>query len=266
MAEHVQGFTNPPGGINFYLNTSNRQRLLRITRSMTWIPERIDAVVFDMDGTLLNTEALYKEVLIRACRELGHVMTETFHRGMIGHPSDRNRAALMREFGPDFPMDRYVALCRAGIAERCRDGVPLKPGARAVLGVLRAHGVPTAIATSSMREDTLRNLADAGILDGFGTIVTRNDVTHGKPHPETFLLAAERLHADPLHCIAVEDSYNGVRAAHAAGMHAIMVPDILEATDEIRALCRFVAGDLDEFAAALHALQPRNAVLRAISA
>ncbi len=231
-----------------------------MTELRDWLPERLDAVVFDMDGTLLDTEALYKEVLILACRELGHEMTAAFHRDMIGHPRDRNRAALLREFGTDFPMDRYVALCRAGMAARCRNGVPLKPGAQAVLRMLRSNRVPTAIATSSMRDDTLRNLANAGILDCFDTVVTRSDVTSGKPDPETFLLAAERLRADPAHCIAVEDSHNGVRAAHAAGMHTIMVPDILEATSEIRALCRTVVNGLDELAELLRARQAKKVV------
>ena len=217
---------------------------------MTRLPARFDAVVFDMDGTLLDTEGLYREVLFGVCAELGHPMTDAIHRDMIGHPRERNRAMLMRVFGADFPIALYAERARAGMAERCRAGVPLKQGARELLAGLRALGIPCAIATSTAREEALHHLELAGLLEFFAAIVTRSDVTHAKPHPETFLRAAGQLGAEPRHCLAVEDSHNGVRAAHAAGMHTIMVPDMLPPTEEIRALCAMTITGLD----ALHAL------------
>ena len=226
------------------------------------LPDRIDAVVFDMDGTLLDTETLYKEVLFLVVRELGHEMTEEFHRDMIGYPRERNRAALRQRYGADFPLEAYAERCRAGMAERCRAGVPLKPGAQELLDRLRTIGMPAAVATSSHREDAVRHLQGAGLLDRFETVVSRDDVTQGKPHPETFLLAAERLGADPRHCLAIEDSHNGIRAAHAAGMHVIMVPDMLPPTDEMRALCRLVLDGLAGLEAMLRDDQPRVVVSR----
>lgn len=208
------------------------------------LPERIDAVVFDMDGTLLDTEAVYKEVLFGVCAELGHAMTDEIHRAMVGNPREHNRALLKREFGEGFQLEAYVERTRAGFLERLGESVPLKQGARDLLGLLRELGVPCAVATSSYRADALRNLEKAGLLEFFATIVGRDEVTHAKPDPEPFLLAAKRMGVDPTHCLAIEDSHNGVRAAHAAGMHTIMVPDILEPTAEIEGLCRLVIDQL----------------------
>lgn len=208
------------------------------------LPEQIDAVIFDMDGTLLDTEALYKEVLFGVCAELGHVMTDEIHRAMIGNPREHNRALLQREFGEGFRLDAYVERSRAGFHARLSEGVPLKQGARELLGLLRELGIPCAVATSSYREDALRNLGNAGLLEFFATVVGRDDVTHAKPHPEPFLLAARRMGVDPAHCLAIEDSHNGVRAAHAAGMHTVMVPDMMEPTEEIERLCKLVLDEL----------------------
>jgi HAD superfamily hydrolase (TIGR01509 family) len=219
------------------------------------LPERIDAVIFDMDGTLLDTEALYKDVLFGVCAELGHVMTEDIHRAMVGNPREHNRALLQREFGAAFDLEAYVERTRAGFLARLGAGVPLKQGARDLLGLLRELGIPCAVATSSYREDALRNLEKAGLLEFFATVVGRDDVTRAKPDPEPFLLAAERMGVDPAHCLAIEDSHNGVRAAHAAGMHTIMVPDMLAATEEMERLSRLVLDELGALAAMIRALR-----------
>ena len=107
-----------------------------------------------------------------------------------------------------------------------------------------ASAIPRFIQVSSRAPHALGHLGRAGLLDLFDTIVTRDDVTHPKPHPEPYLLAAHRLAVAPARCIALEDSHSGVRAAHAAGMQTIMVPDLVRPTEEIMGLCVAVLDSL----------------------
>jgi beta-phosphoglucomutase-like phosphatase (HAD superfamily) len=110
-----------------------------------------------------------------------------------------------------------------------------------------AHGrLKRAVATSASRHAADLHLGRSGLRDKFQVIVTRDDVAHGKPFPDVFLRAAELLDVLPAECLAVEDSMNGVRAAHAAGMMPVMVPDMLQPTREIAALCVRVVADLHE--------------------
>jgi HAD superfamily hydrolase (TIGR01509 family) len=110
-------------------------------------------------------------------------------------------------------------------------------GVTALLDELRARGIPAAVATSSRAAHALPHLGTAGLLDLFETVVTRDDVTHPKPHPEPYLTAARRLAVAPGGCLAIEDSHSGVRAAHAAGLQTLMVPDLVAPSPEIEGLC-----------------------------
>ena len=130
--------------------------------------------------------------------------------------------------------------------ERMALAVPVKAGVHELLAELKARNIPTAVATSSRSPHALGHLGAAGLLDAFVTIVTRDDVTNPKPHPEPYLLAADRLGVDPRNCLAVEDSHAGVRAAHAAGMQTIMVPDLVGPSEEIRGLCAAVLDSLHQ--------------------
>ncbi len=118
---------------------------------------------------------------------------------------------------------------------------------------LGSRGVPTAVATSTPRGEAIEHLRRAGLADSFSAVVTRTDVTRGKPDPETFLRAASLLGVPPVRCLALEDSHNGVRAAHAAGMATIMVPDMAAPTDEITELCWRVCGSLEQVHDAIRA-------------
>jgi HAD superfamily hydrolase (TIGR01509 family) len=195
------------------------------------------AVVFDMDGLLLDTEVLYREVMAEACSELGRDMAVEFHSRLIGVPKDRGAQILLGHFGPDFPIAVFHEHTAAAFAARCEHAVPVKKGAHELLRELDRRNIPAAVATSTHREAALDHLQKAGLLGMLATVVTRNDVEHGKPHPDSFLTAARRLEVDPRTCWALEDSHNGVRAANAAGMATIMVPDLLEPTEEISKLC-----------------------------
>jgi beta-phosphoglucomutase-like phosphatase (HAD superfamily) len=106
--------------------------------------------------------------------------------------------------------------------------------------------LPRAIATSSSLKAIQRNLTPHGLLDRFQALIPRDVQTRGKPHPEPFLMAAEALGADPADCLALEDSHNGVRSASSAGMMTIMVPDMLDPTEEMETLCVRIARDLHE--------------------
>ena len=123
-------------------------------------------------------------------------------------------------------------------------GVVVKAGVVELLDYLEVAGIPRAVATSSSHPTVRRQLGPNGLDRRFQAVIAAGDYARGKPNPDPFLAAAERLGVDPASCLALEDSHNGVRAAHAAGMMTIMVPDLLEATSEMRGLCVAVTDTL----------------------
>jgi HAD superfamily hydrolase (TIGR01509 family) len=212
------------------------------------LPARPAAILFDMDGLLLDTERISRASMIEVMRDMGYPMTEAIFAELIGVPVDGNRAQLAAHFGADFDYDLMRDRQRA--LNEARHGLsrPLRPGAEAIVRLVRDMGLPSAVATSSMRDKTLSHLAHTGLMPHFDAVVTREDVARGKPHPDLYLAAAAALGVAPAACLALEDSHNGVRAAHAAGVPVIMVPDLLPATAEMEALCLAIADGLDEVA------------------
>jgi len=206
----------------------------------------VDALVFDMDGLLLNTETLANRALHLAAAELGLDMPQSFCFQMIGVPADGCRRLLRERFGPDVAADRFFALAgEHQMSQMDRGLLELRPGVLVLLDYLDAHGVARAVATSSAGHKAQHHLTAAGIIDRFDVIVTRDDVARGKPYPDLFLHAASLLGVPPTRCLALEDSHNGVRAAHAAAMPVIMVPDLLPATAEMHEKCYAVLPSLD---------------------
>lgn len=196
------------------------------------LPDPIRAVIFDMDGTLLDTEAAQHRAFEATGHALGWPLSAEILEQMIGINRDANQRMLAERMGTQFPLEQFYAESDALFEAAVDAGLPLRPGARPILDHFREAGVPIALCTSTMGGKAQARLAQAGLLDYFDVVVTRSDVTNPKPHPEPYLLAAERLGVDPAACVAVEDSYAGVRSAVAAGIATVMVPDLLPPTEE----------------------------------
>lgn len=209
-------------------------------------PRAIRAVVFDMDGLILDTETIYRDVMMEAASARGAELPDAVFLAMVGLPAESSRGIALDHFGQDFAYDPWIDHVVELAHARLANGAPLKAGVVELLDRLDVAGIPRAVATSSSRAGAERNLRPGGLFDRFDAVVGAGDYAMGKPHPDPFLTAADRLGVAPEHCLALEDSHNGVRAAHAAGMMTVMVPDLLPATAEMRALAFAVCDSLHE--------------------
>ena len=210
------------------------------------LPRPPRAVVFDMDGLIFDTEALNRDSVIAVSRAEGREIPLPVVLSTIGLSSEGARAIYTSHHGPGFDYDVFWKKVSAHFYELAKSELRLKAGVVELLDALDEAHLPRAIATSSGHDAVRHHLAAHGLLDRFQVIVARGDYLRGKPYPDPFLKAAERLGVAPEFCLALEDSHNGVRAATSAGMMTIMVPDLLEATDEMEKLCICIARDLHE--------------------
>jgi HAD superfamily hydrolase (TIGR01509 family) len=212
--------------------------------SLTLLGRPVRGVAFDMDGLLVDTERVYYDALLAAAIAVGHEMTPAFAHSMVGVAGADCVVMIQDHYGEDFAMDRFSDEYDRLVALRLETEVPLRPGARELLSFLEAQGIPKAIATSAGRSAVQRYLGGHGLLSHFAVIVTREDVARTKPAPDIYAAAVAQLGVAPAECLALEDSFHGITAAHAAGLMPIMVPDMLTVIAEIRAKCVAVVEDL----------------------
>ncbi|MBU1374755.1 MAG: HAD family phosphatase [Alphaproteobacteria bacterium] len=211
------------------------------------LPRPVKAVVFDMDGLLVDTETVVFRAMTRAAGGIGGEMPFATFQRMVGLQHAHSDPILIEHFGAGFDLDAWQTVVSAHFREELSGaGIALKAGVVEILDRLDELGLPRAIATSSGLESVRASLGPHSLIDRFHALITRDVQTRGKPHPEPFLKAAEALGVDPADCLALEDSHNGVRSASAAGMMTVMVPDMLDPTEEMETLCVRIARDLHE--------------------
>ena len=206
---------------------------------------RDKAVVFDMDGVLFDTERLCMDMWARVADARGLKSMIQVGFDSIGRNENDTRALALSAMGEDFDFEDFRAevsrMCHTYVNEH---GIPVKPGVRELLDFLRQQGYRIGLASSTRRESVLRNLERAGIRDFFEKVISGDMVEHSKPRPDIYLLACEQLGVDPGVAYAIEDSPNGIRAAHGAGMKPIMVPDLIAADREMEELSLAILEDL----------------------
>lgn len=222
---------------------------------------QVEAVIFDMDGLMLDSEQMARAAWTRALADWNLALPDSLYMQLIGRAAPDTKALLIQAFGAALPVEEAYARKQRYLDEAIAlGGVPIKPGLLPLLDFLDDHRVPRAVASSTHRAFVLRKLEIAGLLPRFDAIACGDEVPNGKPAPDVFLLAAERLDIPPWRCIVLEDSDAGIRGAHAAGMIPILVPDLKPPSAEVAALARRVFPSLTEVRDYLAALHARGAL------
>lgn len=191
------------------------------------------AIVFDMDGVLFDTERICGIVWMEICKEIGFKDGEIALKNCTGLNRESERR-YFEEHHPDIDFEWFInRLTKDFTAYTDRNGIPLKTGTRELLTWLKGNMWKTAMATSSRMEAALHHLEMTGLREMFDEIITGDMVKKGKPDPEIYLTACEKLCVKPEETYAVEDSRNGLHSANNAGMRAILVPDLIEPTEDM---------------------------------
>lgn len=198
-----------------------------------------------MDGLMLDTERMAQSAWQTAGAERNYAFPAHIYLQAVGRTKSDTELIFKAAFGANFPFDAlYARKQEIFYAMLESEPIPTKPGLFELLNLIDERGWAKAVATSTARPLALKKLTTTGLISRFAAIVGGDEVPHGKPAPDIFLAAAARLGATPAGCLVLEDSEAGVRAAHAAGMQSIIVPDLKAPSDEVKALALTVVQSL----------------------
>ncbi|MFF9674178.1 HAD family hydrolase [Streptomyces eurythermus] len=202
----------------------------------------LQAVLLDMDGTLVDSEGFWWDVEVEVFASLGHTLDETWRHVVVGGPMARSAGFLIEATGADIGLPELTVLLNEGFESRIDSGLPLMPGAARLLAELHAQEIPTALVSASHRRIIDRVLSVLG-PQYFTLSIAGDEVSRTKPFPDPYLLAAAGLGADPARCAVIEDTATGVAAAEAAGCRVVAVPSVAPIGP---ALGRTVVSSLEE--------------------
>lgn len=209
--------------------------------------KKVDAIIFDMDGVLIDSERRSFECYKEVFKEYNYEIDEEFYVKFIGTNVKSIKAKMEEAYGDDFPFDTiYEKKAKLAFEVTERDGVIIKPGVHKLLDYLNKENYKIAVATSTRRERALQLLEKAKIKDKVNFVICGDQVENSKPDPEIFLKAAKGLDVDPENCIVIEDSDAGITAAHAAKMIGIHVPDMKLLEVETKELAFKICKNLNE--------------------
>lgn len=202
---------------------------------------KIKGAVFDMDGLMFDTENLTYKLQREILEKDGLSFSLENYKNTVGKRTADLPEYFEKLFGKEFSYEDFHGKCREEYRKYTeKNGVPIKEGLFELLNRLKAENMKIALCTSTTRKSAERTLRIAEVFSYFDALVCAEDVKNGKPHPEPFLTAAEKLGLEPSGCMALEDSLNGIKSAKRAGMITVMVPDLIEPTDEIKAMCDYI--------------------------
>ena len=216
--------------------------------------EAVHALLLDMDGLIFDSERLAREAWRAALLARGYELRDKVYLRAVGRTASEARAVFVGAFGDGLPVAAIEEDKARRLRELLGEAPPLKPGLGDLLDEAERLGVPAAVASATAAPEVRRRLAAAGLERRFAAVAGGDEVHAGKPAPDLFLRAAELLGAPPSACLVVEDAEAGIRAAAAAGMAAVMVPDLVRPSAACRALCAAVVGSLAEVAPILRGL------------
>jgi HAD superfamily hydrolase (TIGR01509 family) len=198
---------------------------------------KIEAVIFDMDGLMFDSETISFACWKTAAAKYGYQVTEELFLQTLGQTVEMCQAIYAEHFGEDFPFEAAKdERFRLGAEYIRTNPVPIKDGLLDLLVYLKNHHYKTAVATSTQRKSALPLIEKAGVADFFDDIVCGDEISRSKPDPEIFLTAALKLGASPERCMVLEDSESGIIAASRAGMKPVLIPDLKDASDEVKQL------------------------------
>jgi len=202
--------------------------------------------IFDMDGTLFDTEKLYRQAWLDVVDEFGEEKNYGLPTAISGTNLGEESYAVIRSFYPNIDAEAYLARVLEEVRRFSETNLELMTGVEEILAFFKAAGVRMAVASSAPVSVIEKNLIRSNLRGYFDFLIGGDKVTNGKPAPDIFLKAAEGLKLPTSDCYIFEDSFNGVRAAHASGGVAIMIPDQVQPTDEIKKLCAAIFPNLNE--------------------
>ena len=192
--------------------------------------------IFDMDGLLLDSEAIWQKHWNILADEMGIELPEDFKHEICGTSGDL-LLEVLKKYYPADRVEEILETCKKRAYKDMDEGIPLKKGAKEILEFLKEKNLKLAVASASPLERIEMNLNNVDVLDYFDVRVSGWQVENGKPAPDIFLKATEELGIAPENCYVFEDAYNGIHAAHAAGCKPIMVPDLSQPDEEMKELC-----------------------------
>lgn len=209
--------------------------------------QKIKAVIFDMDGTIFDSEPVYMKINQDAAKQLGGYISDELYHSTVGTTMGESYSILAKGLDDNFPMDKFADLWPILWEEYTKEnGVVIKDGMLELIQYLNAHKITIALATSSYRSEAELCLKMSNLRSEFATIVTGDEVKKGKPNPEIYLKAANNINIDPKNCLAIEDSNAGAQAAINAGMKTIVIPDLIAVSDDVRKNALAVLNNLHE--------------------